>query len=156
MGMRQTMVAALALLALSWQPAMAGTAELRHGIARLLESLDAGLSRGDLHGLRIDIGTEIRLQGLAGTNSLAGLPEFGRRLAAADQAWTVLTAAASCQIENGAVRGAAECRSLITPMYRTLGIEPPDLAAPPNPGGLIQPLLQALQRHAETVIKAIR
>lgn len=43
-------------LGLSATPAWAGPAELRLWIARQIETLDAGLTRGDLRTLRIEIG----------------------------------------------------------------------------------------------------
>src|SRR4051812_21419539 len=49
------------LLALAAGPARAGTQELRLALARLIETLDAGLTRNDLRALRIEINAEIRV-----------------------------------------------------------------------------------------------
>ncbi len=138
------------------RPAAAGSTELRYLIAKLQESLDAGLARAEFHSLRIDIGAEIRLQRLYGTNTLANLPEFARALSAVDQAWAMLASAAPCQIDKGVVPGAKECHDLVEPMYKALGLPTPDLTGQVNPGTLIQPLLQALQSRSETTLRALQ
>ena len=155
--MRAAAYALFCLLGLApWRIAAAEAPDLRYLLAKLAESLDAGLSRGDLHGLRIEIGAAIRLQTMAGSNPLADLPGFARSLVAVDRAWTLLSSATQCQTEKGVLHAPAECRALVEPMFRTLGLPVPDLTGTPNPGGLIQDLLKELQRQTETTLRAVQ
>jgi hypothetical protein len=88
---------AMLLLACAAAPARAGTQELRLGLARLIETLDAGLTRADLRTLRIEIGAEIRVQKLYGMNTLADIDDVAKALTAADQVWTILLGLPACQ-----------------------------------------------------------
>ncbi len=145
-----------ACMALAAGPARAEVPDLSYSLAKLLESLDAGLSRGELHAMRIEIGALIRLQVLAGSNRLANLPAFAKQLSATDQAWTVLAGAPACQLEKSALRAPADCRALAEPLFRTLEMKVPDFDIAPNPPQWVQDLLKALQRETEAPLKAVQ
>ncbi len=151
------LAAALCLLA-AWllpTPAAAGTAELRLSLARLIETLDAGLTRGDLRSLRIEINAEIRVQRLGGANTLAELDDMARALTATDQLWTLLLGAAPCQpnAAGGPIADAPGCATQLAPHLQALGLPPADVSRPLNQAGVLQPALQALRRRAERTLR---
>jgi len=139
-------------------PAGAGTQELRLSLARLIETLDAGLTRADLRALRIEVAAEIRVQKLSGINALAEIDEAARAAIAADQVWTLLLGFAACQpaAPGAAVNDAAACGAQLGPPLAVLGLSPPDLAAPLNQGAELEPALQALRRQAERTLRNLR
>lgn len=145
----------LAALAAAPAPARAGTPELSLAIARLLESLDAGLSRADLRALRIEIGAELRLQAATGLNANAALGAYAKALSATDHAWTVLSAAPVCAMEKAAMRDAAACRALLTPLYKDMGIALPAATAPVEPAAWIEQMLKSLQARSEAALRAL-
>jgi hypothetical protein len=136
-------------------PASAGTAELRLSLARLIETLDAGLTRGDLRSLRIEINAEIRVQRLGGANTLAELDDMVRALTAADQLWALLLGAAPCQpnAAGSPVADAPGCAAQLAPHLQALGLPPADASRPLNQAGVLQPALLALRRRAERTLR---
>lgn len=137
-------------------PAAAEVPDLRFSLAKLIESLEAGLSPADLHGLRIEIGAEIRLQGSDGMNAAVHLSDYAQLLAAADHAWAVLGTAPSCQIDHGALRDAAACHSMLDPLYHVMQMPPPELSSNPNPPALVRDILKTLQHQSETVLHSLQ
>ncbi|MFZ4407577.1 MAG: hypothetical protein ACOYOH_09555 [Paracraurococcus sp.] len=163
MPLPRFLLPAMLLLACAAAPARAGTQELRLGLARLIETLDAGLTRADLRTLRIEIGAEIRVQKLYGMNTLADIDDVAKALTAADQVWTILLGLPACQpapaggtAPAGTVADPAACTAQITPQLQVLGLTPPEAGTPINQAGVIQPVLQALRRQAERVLRNLR
>jgi hypothetical protein len=139
-------------------PARAGTPELRIALARLIETLDAGLTRADLRTLRIDANAEIRVQKLSGINTLAELDEMAKALTATDQVWAILLGMPACQAAQPGtpVNDGTACAAQLLPNLQALGLTPPDMAAPLNQGSVLQPALQALRRQAERTLRTLR
>lgn len=133
------------------------TPELRYSVARLAESLDAGLSREDLHALRIEIGAEIRLMGGAGPVDNLDLTGFAAALAASDHIWTVLASVPACQPGKSGLQDAAQCRALLQPLYAATKQPVPQMEGPQaNPPAWVQAMLMALAQRTDGVLRAIR
>lgn len=155
--MRRTAIALAGLMIFACPATvLAAPQDLPFMLAKLAESLDAGVSRADLHALRIDIGAQIRLETAAGRNPLANLPVFARTLAAVDKVWGILGAATACQADKGAMRTPTECRTLIEPLYKTIGLPVPDLTGNPNPAAIVQELLQELKKQTEATLHDVQ
>jgi hypothetical protein len=159
--MRPLLTAALLLtigLVAAPRSAVAGVPELRLAVARLIESLDAGLGPAELRQQRIDINAEIRVLKLTSFTLLADPDELARALAAAHQGWTVLLGLASCQPNegSGAAREPAACQAALAPHLRELKVTPPDLSRPMTTATVLQPMLQALRKVAEKALRDLR
>ena len=155
--MRVARLAVLAMFAvLVCLPARAEAPDLRFLLAKLGEALDSGLTRQELHELRLDIGAQAKLQSLDGTNQNAGLTSYVHTLAAVDQLWVILTSANACQVEKGGVRVPNECRALADPLYRVVGIVIPDFTNGVNIQVLLQALLKELGKQNDEVLHRVK
>lgn len=153
--MRSLLVFALFAGLAASAPADAGTPELRLWIARLIESVDAGLTRAELRQLRIEINAEIRVESLAGANKLAELDELVRDLVAADTAAAILVGLPACQAPKpGEPAADAEtCLAQVRPHLQVLNVRPPEAGTPLSPAALMQSVLATLRRQAERSLR---
>lgn len=153
-------IARLAILAtfavMASLPARAESPDLRFLLAKLGEALDAGLTHQELHDLRLDIGAAIKLQVLDGRNQDVGLQSYLHTLAAVDQLWVIMTGANACQVEKGAVRIPNECRALVDPLYRVVGIVIPDFSGGVNIQVLLQALLKELAKETDETLHRVK
>ena len=145
-------------LALPLAPAQAGVAELRLGVARLIETLDAGLTRNDLRSLRIEIGAEIRVMRLGAPTATYELDELNRAILATDQAWQLLQGLPVCQpaAAGGPVAEPAPCLAQLRPHLLALGVNASELGSAYTPAAVVQPMLVALRRQAERSLRSLR
>lgn len=145
-------------LALPLSPAQAGVAELRLGVARLIETLDAGLTRTDLRSLRIEIGAEIRVMRLGAPTAGYELDELNRAIVAADQAWQLLQALPPCQpaAAGGPVAQPSVCLTQLRSNLLILGVDGSELGSTFTQGAVVQPILVALRRQAERSLRSLR
>jgi len=145
------------ILALA-SPAGAGQAELRLWLARLIETLDAGLTRADLRSLRIEIGAEIRLLRLSAGSAPFELEEINRALVAADQGWTLLQGLPACQpaTAGGPVSQPAPCLAQLRPHLQLLGVDSAEFGSAYAAGAVVQPMLVAVRRQAERSLRSLR
>ncbi len=146
------------VLAAQPRPAAAGLPEIRLWLARLMESLDAGLGPAELRQLRVEINAEIRVFRLTSFTPMADLEEVTKALAAAHQGWTLLLGLPACQpAEAGAApRDPAACGTALAPHLRDLKLPAPNLAQPLAPATVLQPMLQSLRRVAERTLRDLR
>lgn len=153
-----TVLAALLLAALAALPAQAGQAELRLAVARLIETLDAGLSRADLRALRIEIGAETRVLRLLASGPTLDLDELNRALVATDQAWQLLQGLPACQpgTPGGPVAQPPACLDQLRPQLLVLGVDMGALGSAFTQGAVVQPMLMALRRQAERSLRSLR
>jgi hypothetical protein len=154
--MMRGLVLSLAL-ALAWAPAQAGVPELRLWVARLIETLDAGLTRGDLRSLRIEIGAEIRVMRLGAPTATYELDELNRAILATDQAWQLLQGLPVCQASaGGPVSEPAPCLAQLRPHLLALGVNVSEFGSAYTPAAVVQPMLVALRRQAERSLRSLR
>lgn len=148
----------LLALALPLTPAQAGVAELRLAVARLIETLDAGLTRPDLRSLRIEIGAEIRVMRLGAPTAGYELDELNRAIVAADQAWQLLQGLPACQpaAAGGPVSQPPACLTQLRPNLLTLGVDSSELGSAFTQAAVVQPILVALRRQAERSLRSLR
>jgi hypothetical protein len=148
----------LLLAALLALPAQAGQVELRLAVARLIETLDAGLTRADLRALRIEIGAEVRVLRLLGTSPTFELDELNRAIVATDQAWQVLQGLPACQpgTAGGPVGQPPACLDQLRPQLQVLGVDVGALGSAFTQGAVVQPMLMALRRQAERSLRSLR
>jgi hypothetical protein len=153
----QTMRVLILGLALA-MPAQAGVAELRLWVARLIETLDAGLTRADLRSLRIEIGAEIRVMRLGAPTATYELDELNRAILATDQAWQLLVGLPACQpaAGGGPVAQPAPCLAQLRPHLLALGVDMSGLGSSFAQGAVVQPMLVALRRQAERSLRSLR
>lgn len=146
------------LLAMPLESAQAGQAELRLWVARLIETLDAGLTRADLRHLRIEIGAEIRIMRLAGPTAGYELDELNRAILATDQAWQLLQGLPACQptAAGGPVSQPAPCLAQLRPHLLALGVDTGELGSAFIQPAVVQPMLVALRRQAERTLRSLR
>ncbi len=145
-------------LTLPWAPAQAGVPELRLWVARLIETLDAGLTRNDLRVLRIEIGAEIRVLRLGAATPTYEMDELNRAILATDQAWQLLQGLPACQPAEagGLVSQPAPCLAQLRPHLLVLGVGMGELGSAFRPGAVVQPMLVALRRQAERTLRSLR
>lgn len=146
-------------LLLAWpMAAQAGQAELRLWVARLIETLDAGLTRGDLRNLRIEIGAEIRVMRLAGPTTGYELDELNRAILATDQAWQLLQGLPACQpaAAGGPVSQPPACLAQLRPHLLVLGVDMGEFGSAFTQPIVVQPMLVALRRQAERTLRGLR
>lgn len=136
----------------------AGVPELRLWIARLIETLDAGLTRIDLRTLRIEIGAEIRVMRLAAPTATYELDELNRAILATDQAWQLLQGLPVCQpaATGGPVAQPAPCLTQLRPHLLALGVDAGELGSTFTQAAVVQPILVALRRQAERSLRSMR
>lgn len=145
-------------LALPWAPAQAGVPELRLWVARLIETLDAGLTRGDLRNLRIEIGAEIRVMRLGAPTATYELDELNRAILATDQAWQLLQGLPVCQptAAGGPVAEPLPCMAQLRPHLLALGVNVSEFGSAYPQAAVVQPMLVALRRQAERSLRSLR
>ena len=145
-------------LALPLTPAQAGVPELRLWVARLIETLDAGLTRGDLRNLRIEIGAEIRVMRLGAPTATYELDELNRAILATDQAWQLLQGLPVCQptAAGGPVAEPVPCLAQLRQHLLALGVNVSDLGSAYTQAAVVQPMLVALRRQAERSLRSLR
>jgi len=136
-------------------PAQANVPELRLWVARLIETLDAGLTRNDLRALRIEIGAQIRVLRLGTAAPAYETEELNRAILATDQAWQGLPA---CQpaAAGGPVAQPAPCLAQLRPHLLVLGVDMSELGSAFRPGAVVTPMLVALRRQAERTLRSLR
>ncbi len=145
-------------LALPWAPVQAGVPELRLAVARLIETLDAGLTRADLRNLRIEIGAEIRVMRLGAPTATYELDELNRAILATDQAWQLLQGLPVCQpaAAGGPVSEPVPCLAQLRPHLLALGVNVSEFGSAYTPAAVVQPMLVALRRQAERSLRSLR
>ncbi len=138
--------------------AEAGPAELRLWVARLIETLDAGLTRTDLRSLRIEIGAEIRVMRLGAPTAGYELDELNRAIVATDQAWQLLQGLPACQpaAAGGPVAQPAACLAQLRPNLLVLGVDSGEWGSAFTQAPVVQPILVALRRQAERSLRSLR
>lgn len=153
-----TALAALLLAVPLAMPAQAGQAELRLAVARLIETLDAGLTRADLRALRIEIGAETRVLRLLATGPTLDLDDLNRTLVATDQAWQLLQGLPACQpaTPGGPVAQPPACLEQLRPQLQVLAMDIGALGSAFTQGAVVQPMLMALRRQAERSLRSLR
>jgi hypothetical protein len=145
-------------LVFPFTPAQAGVAELRLSVARLIETLDAGLTRTDLRTLRIEIGAEIRVMRLSAPTATYELDELNRAILATDQAWQLLQGLPVCQpaAAGGPAAQPAPCLAQLRPHLLVLGVDMSELGSAFTQAAVVQPVLVALRRQAERSLRSMR
>lgn len=138
--------------------AQAGVPELRLAVARLIETLDAGLTRTDLRSLRIEIGAEIRVMRLGAPTATYELDELNRAVVAADQAWQLLQGLPACQpaAAGGPVAQPPACLAQLRPNLLVLGVDSGEWGSAFTQSAVVQPILVALRRQAERSLRSLR
>lgn len=138
--------------------AQANPAELRLWVARLIETLDAGLTRTDLRSLRIEIGAQIRVMRLGAPTAGYELDELNRAIVATDQAWQLLQGLPACQpaAAGGPVGQPPACLAQLRPNLMVLGVDSSEWGSAFTQAAVVQPILVALRRQAERSLRSLR
>jgi hypothetical protein len=138
--------------------AQASQAELRLWVARLIETLDAGLTRVDLRSLRIEIGAQIRVIRLGAPTAGYELDELNRAIVATDQAWQLLQGLPACQpaAAGGPVAQPPACLAQLRPNLMVLGVDSSEWGSAFTQAAVVQPILVALRRQAERSLRSLR
>jgi hypothetical protein len=157
----RTLSLALALVLSAAMPlarAQANPAELRLWVARLIETLDAGLTRADLRSLRIEIGAHIRVMRLGAPTAGYELDELNRAIVATDQAWQLLQGLPACQpaAAGGPVSQPPACIAQLRPNLLVLGVDSSEWGSAFTQAAVVQPILVALRRQAERSLRSLR
>lgn len=138
--------------------AQANQGEMRLWVARLIETLDAGLTRADLRSLRIEIGAQTRVMRLGAPTAGYELDELNRAIVATDQAWQLLQGLPVCQpaAAGGPVSQPPACLAQLRPNLLALGVDSSEWGSAFTQAAVVQPILVALRRQAERSLRSLR